>query len=717
MGAMTAAAQIFEAPPLESGHGGEWLDLGQSHWRVRHDRDDVLWLMLDQRNVATNTLSAEVLEQLSMLLDEVARRRPAAIVLRSGKPEGFIVGADINAYREATQREAHALVARAQSVVNAVAALRAPTLAIIHGRCLGGGLQLALACKYRIARSDAVLGLPEVNFGVLPALGGTARLTALVGPDRALELMLTGKSLIAADALAEGLVDFVGEEQHFRNALHAVVAGTFGAHRPAARARALTLRPTRKLIASGARRDTEKRVHSGHHPAPYRLLELWERHGSSAQRMMEQESAAFAGLVIGAPARNLLRAFLLGERLREQAQERGRLHGPAIRHVHVIGAGRMGGGIAAWCAQRGLRVTIEDLRAELLAPAVAHAARVFERVLPDVGQRRAAADRLVPDLAGAGRRKADLFIEAVPEHLELKQRLFVELEAQARPGALFTTNTSAIEIEAIAGVLERPERLAGLHFFNPVTDMRLVEVVVHDRLDSSAQDRLVRFASALDRLPVIVRSAPGFLVNRILAPYLLEALVLLDEGLTAEQVDAVAEGFGLPMGPLELADRLGLDTALDVAESLHHKLDPSLPPIPEWLRGKVAQGDLGVKSGKGFYEYGSAGIAKKRATVEPDPDHVDRLILVMVNAAVGCLAAGIAEDADAVDAAMIFGGGFPAFRGGPVHYARERGSAEVRQRLLVLADRHGERFAPNDAWSRVFANTPGAPPDAGARRR
>jgi 3-hydroxyacyl-CoA dehydrogenase / enoyl-CoA hydratase / 3-hydroxybutyryl-CoA epimerase len=710
--------RTFDPPPLETGHDGEWLDLGQSHWLARRDGDDVLWLVLVQRGVGTNTLSADVLEQLAGLLEHGAQSRPRAVVLRSGKRDSFIVGNDIGAYRGLTRAEAHVRVARSQAVVNGVAALKMPTIAVVHGRCLGGGLQLALACDYRIARTDALLGLPEVRFGVHPGLGGTARLSALIGPDQALRLILTGKSLTAAEALKHGLVDVVGEEQHFVAAVRSAAAGNLELHRPGARARALTLRPTRKRIVNQARRETERRVRAEHHPAPYRLLELWERHGASAAGLMDHEAASFADLVTSATARNLLRVYLLGEALRERGRERASQHGALVRHVHVVGAGRMGGAIAAWCASRGLLVTLEDLGMAQIAPAMQSAASLFQRLFSEPRSCRAAADRLVPDVAGAGRRKADLLIEAVPEQLELKQRVMADMEAAAHSGALLATTASGIAVEEIAAAIRRPERLAGLHFFDPVSRMRLVEVVRHDRLDGSVVDRLMGFATAIDRLPVAVRSSPGLLVNRILAPYLLEALALLEEGTRAEQVDAAAEQFGMPVGPLELADRIGLDMALDVAESLQHKLDASLPRVPEWLRRKVAQGDVGVKSGKGFYVYGPSGQPKKKAAGDVEPEHVDRLVLPMVNAAVACLAAGILDAtddaADTVDVAMVLGGGFPRFRGGPLQYARERGGAEVRSRLEVLAQRHGPRFVPHAAWTDVFGPPP---PDAAARPR
>jgi 3-hydroxyacyl-CoA dehydrogenase/enoyl-CoA hydratase/3-hydroxybutyryl-CoA epimerase len=371
--------------------------------------------------------------------------------------------------------------------------------------------------------------------------------------------------------------------------------------------------------------------------------------------------------------------------------------------VHLVGAGAMGGDIAAWLALHGKTVSIEDQSAEMISPAIRRAHRLYEHKLKDPRDRRDALDRLVPDLAGHGRRRADLVIEAVPEKVDLKREILRSLEADAREDAIIATNTSSILLSDLRDALERPERLAGLHFFNPVAKMPLVEVVGDDEVDENVMAQLTALCSTIDKQPVRVRSRPGFLVNRILTPYLLEALAMLDEGMQAEAIDAAAEAFGMPVGPIELSDQVGLDICLDVADRLTDQVDQPLASIPDWLRRKVDDGHLGVKSGRGLYEYDENGKAKKQEVEDaPGEQEIDRLILPMINTAAWCLAEGICEGPDVLDGAVIFGTGFAPFRGGPVHYARSCGISDIQSRLESLADKHGERFRPAPDFSSLL---------------
>jgi 3-hydroxyacyl-CoA dehydrogenase/enoyl-CoA hydratase/3-hydroxybutyryl-CoA epimerase len=422
--------------------------------------------------------------------------------------------------------------------------------------------------------------------------------------------------------------------------------------------------------------------------------------------MLSHEPGSFAELLTGDTARNLIRVYFLREMLREGGKDQP----SEVRHVHVIGAGAMGGDIAAWCAHQGLMATLEDREARLIAPAMARAAGLFQHKYDNTRARQAAADRLIPDPAGSGRARADLVIEAVPEDLELKRRIFAELESRCRQDAVLATNTSGIQLEDIGEVLQRPDRLVGLHFFNPVSRMQLIEVVHHPGTAPSVRARAMAFAVGIERLPVPVTSAPGFLVNRILTSYLSEALTLMEEGVDAERVDAAAESFGMPVGPAAVADQVGLDIALSVADSLRGALDTPLPEVPDWLRRKVDDGHLGVKSGRGLYHYHNGEAKKRKVEMPPDPEHVDRLVLAMVNMAVTCLGCGVVADADSLDAALIFGTGFAPFRGGPLNYVRSRGSDAVRDRLAELAGRHGPRFRPSDQWQQVFGEAPSGGP-------
>jgi 3-hydroxyacyl-CoA dehydrogenase/enoyl-CoA hydratase/3-hydroxybutyryl-CoA epimerase len=330
------------------------------------------------------------------------------------------------------------------------------------------------------------------------------------------------------------------------------------------------------------------------------------------------------------------------------------------------------------------------------------AAELFARKLTDDRSRRRAWDRLMPDPDGCGRRRADLIIEAVPEQVELKQQVLGELDAQMRDDAILVTNTSSIVLQKLTGAVSRPERLAGLHFFNPVARMQLVEVVRHDDAGKDVLERLEGFVTDIDRLPVPVASSPGFLVNRVLTPYLLEAITLVDEGVPKETVDAAAESFGMPMGPIELADAIGLDICVDVAESLASELNEEMPPLPDWLRTLVTDGDLGRKTDKGLYEYQDGDALKNGIDEQTDDALVDRLMLPLIRSAVVSLAEGVVADADLLDGAIVFGTGFAPFRGGPIHFVRERGIEETGRALEALAGQHGSRFRPPARWSEVL---------------
>jgi 3-hydroxyacyl-CoA dehydrogenase/enoyl-CoA hydratase/3-hydroxybutyryl-CoA epimerase len=376
--------------------------------------------------------------------------------------------------------------------------------------------------------------------------------------------------------------------------------------------------------------------------------------------------------------------------------------GNTISHVHVIGAGAMGGDIAAWCANQGMRVTLADMKAEPIAGAIKRAADLFGKILRKRTDIRDAMDRLIPDLDGEGVRGADLIIEAVSEKLELKQKVYAGLEPNMKPGAILATNTSSIPLQDLRATLQKPERLVGLHFFNPVSRLQLVEVVSHDGTDPQLLKEALAFVGAIDRLPLPVKSSPGFLVNRALTPYMLEAMVMLDEKIDQHTIDTAAEKFGMPMGPIELADQVGLDICLAVGDMLRSKFGDSLPPTPAWLRDKVARGELGRKTGKGFYIWkdGKADKTSRMASTTPEPteEMTDRLILPMSNVCVACLREGIVDNADTVDGAMIFGTGYAPFRGGPLNYARSRGPENVASALRALAEKFGDRFTPDAGW-------------------
>jgi 3-hydroxyacyl-CoA dehydrogenase/enoyl-CoA hydratase/3-hydroxybutyryl-CoA epimerase len=618
-------------------------------------------------------------------------------VIRSAKPSGFIAGADVNEFRGATDPwPVEIAIDRAHAVIDRLEALKIPTVAVIHGFCLGGGLEVALACQMRIAIDGARFGFPEVMLGLHPGLGGTARFTRLVNPMQAMTLMLTGKTIDARKAKSLGLVDAVAQERHVRNAVRDAVFGRLKRARPGPFNAMLNLGPVRGFLANRMRAEAARAAPREHYPAPYALIDLWEAHGDDKVAMLRAEKPSFARLMVTPTAQNLIRVFFLREQMKKLAGA-----GNRIRHVHVIGAGAMGGDIAAWCAGQGLHVTLADMKPEPIAAAIRRAADLFGKIKRKRIEIRDALDRLVPDMAGEGVRNADLVIEAVPEKLELKQKVYAGLEPRMKAGAILATNTSSIPLQDLRTTLARPERLVGLHFFNPVSRLQLVEVVSHDGNDPEILKQALAFVGAIDRLPLPVRSSPGFLVNRALTPYMLEAMVMLDANIDKRVIDAAAEKFGMPMGPIELADQVGLDICLDVGDMLRSKFGDALPPTPAWLREKVAKGELGRKTGRGFYTW-KDGKADRRAVSPsmpaPTEEMIDRLVLPMSNVCVAALREGIVDNADAVDGAMIFGTGYAPFRGGPLNYARTRGPDNVVTTLRAMAQKFGDRFAPDAGW-------------------
>ncbi|NEV01857.1 3-hydroxyacyl-CoA dehydrogenase NAD-binding domain-containing protein [Bradyrhizobium uaiense] len=667
------------------------------NFKLTRDEDGIAWLLFDRAGTSANTLSADLLEELDAVVTALENQRPTGLVVRSAKRSGFIAGADVNAFRGASDpRAVETEIGRAHAVIDRLEALRVPSVAVIHGFCLGGGLEVALACQMRIAIDDARFGFPEVMLGLHPGLGGTVRFTELVNPMQAMTLMLTGKTIDARRAKSLGLVDAVTQERHVRNAVKDAVFGRLKRAKPGALNKLLNLGPVRGFLASRMRRETEKAAPRKHYPAPYALIDLWEKHAGNRSAMLNAEKASFASLMVTPTAQNLIRVFFLREQMKKAAGS-----GNKVAHVHVIGAGAMGGDIAAWCANQDMRVTLADMKAEPIAGAMKRASELFGKIMRKKIDQRDALDRLIPDMDGEGVRNADVIIEAVPEKLELKQKVYASLEPKMKPGAILATNTSSIPLQDLRTTLARPERLLGLHFFNPVSRLQLVEVVSHDGTDAGMLKEALAFVGAIDRLPLPVQSSPGFLVNRALTPYMLEAMMMLDEKTDQRLIDAAAVEFGMPMGPIELADQVGLDICLDVGDMLRSKFGDTLPPTPAWLREKVAKGELGRKTGKGFYTW-KDGRAEKAPLPETGPrvsdEMIDRLVLPISNVCVAALREGIVDDADMVDGAMIFGTGYAPFRGGPLNYARSRGVDNVVSALQALMHKFGGRFAPDTGW-------------------
>jgi 3-hydroxyacyl-CoA dehydrogenase/enoyl-CoA hydratase/3-hydroxybutyryl-CoA epimerase len=660
-----------------------------AHWR-REDRGGRITLWLDCEGTGTNVISEAVLRELDTLLDEAKHAQPDVLVIRSAKPGGFAAGADIDGFADLRGEGAVEMLKQGHAVLDKLAALPFPTVAVVHGATLGGGFELALACDHRIGVDGVKLGFPEIQLGLHPGLGGTFRLTRLIDPVAAMQMMLTGKSAHDRKAKKLGILDALVPERHVDAAIDAAAKGKLTRDNGGFKATALRTRAARTLAANRMRSESERQAPRAHFPAPFALIDLWEDHGGDPQRMQAAEIASFAELLDSTTAQNLIRVFFLRRRLKSGA---GKDDG--IAHVHVIGAGAMGAEIAAWSAMQGKRVTIEDVKLAPLGDTIRRAAKIYEKKHLSGIDARDALDRLMPDPDGLGRARADLVIEAAPEKAELKESIYAELTNVMKPGAILATNTSSLRLADLADAAPDPALFAGLHFFNPVSSMPLVEVVSHDLASDATIDRLAAFTSGIDRLPARVRDYPGFLVNRVLAPYMMEAMVMLDEGHDKVAIDRAALAFGMPMGPVTLADQVGLDICLEVARSLNAGLDVAVAETPDWLAKKVEAGETGKKAGKGLYDYGAEKPPKEPAD-KPDPAIIDRLILPMCNAAVECLRKGVVADAEAADAAVIFGTGFAPFRGGPLHYAKVRG--DVPEVLARLEKQHGPRFAPDPGW-------------------
>lgn len=639
-------------------------------WRLKQE-DDIRWLYFDKKNTTTNTIDKNVLIELSAILDEIEKDKSIrGLIITSGKTNGFIAGADIQTISFlCSKEEIFDFIQQGQLVFAQLAALKISTVALIKGFCLGGGLELALACRYRIAIDDPTtrLGFPEVRLGIHPGWGGTVRLPRLLGSVAALKLILTGKTISAQAAAKIGLVDCTVPERHAERAALAYVKEKQTSVRRANIGKTLSNLPCmRPLIAAIFHRRLMAKVNATHYPAPYQALEHWRQVGISDKAFLH-EAESLTELAMTPTARHLIHVYFLRERL----NQRGKKDFTLFKHIHVIGAGTMGGDIAAWCALQGLYVTLQDRDPKYIAPAIRRAYALFKKRLkkPRVIQR--AMDRLIPDLEGYGIRRADVIIEAVFEDLNVKQDLFRQLETESKPHAILATNTSSIVLEEIQKILKKPERLVGLHFFNPVAKMPLVEVV-HSSINAlDTLEKAEAFVHQINRLPLLVKSSPGFLVNRLLMPYLLQAVALVETGIPAAAIDKALVAFGMPMGPLELIDTVGLDVCLAVAKILHGTLHLSLP---EGLDKMVANKRLGRKTGQGFYRYKKGNLIKEKIPADykvPD-DLAEDLIQTMIVEAKKCLREQVVTDSDLVDAGMIFGAGFAPFRGGLLQYEREQ---------------------------------------------
>ena len=642
--------------------------------------DGVAVITFDRPDKSVNVIDSEFLEELETALRAIGHYEVRGVLFLSSKPSVFLAGADLEAFGKFGGESLAKLVERGQLLFSRIASLGVPTIAAIHGACLGGGLELALACDRRLASDDPAtkLGLPETQLGLLPAWGGSTRLPRLIGLPKALDLILSGRQVASRPAHKIGLVDEVVPKERLRDRALALL----GRSMPKRRRFFLTNNP---LSAALTRTLTKRRLIKktrGNYPAPMAALEVAGRGtwnpGSSLEPSSRRERKAFVHLAETAAAKNLLRLFFLQEKAKHGRHDRSIDLGNLlpVKRTAVIGAGVMGAGIAQAFASRGFPVILTDLDPERVAAGVKSAEKLFDEAIKrrifSAHEAARKLDLIAPTAERVSLRHCDLVIEAAVEDLEVKKRIFADLGSRTSPHTILATNTSALSVSAIAVAdgVTHPERVVGLHFFNPVSRMKLVEIVTTDFTSSEVVERALAFVRSLGKTPVVVKDSPGFLVNRVLMPYLIEAGRLAESGLPVTFIDEAMLDFGMPMGPLRLLDEIGLDVAVHVAETMVAAFGERFAP-PLLLADLVRAGHLGKKSGRGFYRHeGSRAFPETFATpprVLPQKAEIaDGLDDLMVEESKCCLAEGLVRDADAINLSLILGAGYSPFRGGPL---------------------------------------------------
>ncbi len=648
------------------------------HWHLETDIDDVVWLFIDRGDEKVNSLGTEVLAEFEQIISKLESDKPTGMVLMSGKRRSFIVGADVREF-DATDKvsELEDNIRKVHDLFRRIEDLPFPTVVAFEGYCLGGGLELSLCFDWRIAldADHTRIGFPEVNLGIYPGFGGSGRSIREMGGLNAMQIMLTGRMLRARAARGMGLIDqTVDQHGSLRWAARAAVLKKKKSRKPGLMARATTWTPVRKLLAGQMRKQTASKARREHYPAPYELIDAYEAAGNSVSEMIRIEAEKVPRLLAGDTSRNLRRVF----RLMEQLKAQGKRSAFKARRVHVIGAGVMGGDIAAWCASRGLEVTLQDREMKYIEPAIKRAKSLFKRRLKTPTAVAAAQSRLIADIEGSGMTKADVIIEVIYEDRDAKREVFADVNKKAPKHALLATNTSAIPLSELSDVLDDPSRLIGLHFFNPVAKMPLVEVVYDEKSNPDRVNDGSSFATQIGKYALPVTSTPGFLVNRVLAPYMRNAMKMHREGVPKEALDKAAEKFGMPMGPVELADTVGLDVGLGVIKTL---MGDAAGEDRKVLEEMVEAGKLGKKSGEGFYHWKKGKPERDSSAAEGHDldDLAEKLMQPYFDECQSCLKDNVVESADLLDAGMIFGTGFAPFRGGPMNYLESRAAPGSKQ--------------------------------------
>lgn len=669
------------------------------NWKISVDNENIAFLGFDRQDSSTNTLSKKCLIDLNKIIDEkvITNKNIIGVVFYSCKSNGFIAGADVNEFKNLDdEKKVQEFLDLGQEVFAKIAGLKITTLALIEGFCLGGGLELSLACDYRIGieSNSTKLGLPEVKLGIVPGWGGTVRLTRLIGAKDSLGLILQGSIIDGYKAKKLGILDAYLPQRNVASAVSYYMRET-PKRKPSYFNKFMKLDLARKGFAKLVKRQFPDYIKEQFYPAPFLALQNWVKNGESDKGFTGEKDAVMH-LAEQSQTRNLLRLFFLREVLKDFGKKSKR----KISHVHVIGAGVMGGDIAAFCALKGMTVSLQDNKPNAVANTLKRADELFTKKLKKPHLINSCKDRMYVDPNGDLVEQADLIIEAVIEDLELKKKIFLEVENKAKPDAILATNTSTIPLEEICSNMKYPDRLVGIHFFNPVAKMDLVEVVKGKKTDVKIYNDATHFVNLIGKLPIPVASSPGFLVNRLLLPYLSEAILILQEGVPAYYIDKCMKDFGMPMGPIELADLVGIDVCQLAGKSMA-KYFPL--QMPELIDEMVAANKLGKKTNEGFYTYKNGKkISKKyESHYQPPKDISDRLILRILNEAVACLREKVVTSEDLIDAGMVFGSGFAPFLGGPMHYMHSCGKEAILSKLESFSKQYGVRFKLDAGWQKI----------------
>ena len=665
--------------------------------------DDVVTITFDQENSIANVFNedmfAELDEQLAFVEDHQGSFK--GVIFKSAKPSIFIAGADLKSFADdPTPERISYLINLGQQTFNRIEDLRVPTVAAIHGACLGGGYELALACDHRVATLDSAtkIGLPETMLGILPAWGGSTRLPRMIGLPGAMGIILAGKVVVPKLALKLKMID----RAVYKENLDAAAKALLHNGKKKYKSHLLNKFPLKYIAKSKATKNVLKTT-GGVYPAPLKAIDVMIRGLSmSRDESLKLEEEAFAELLNSDVAGNLVNIFFLQERSKKTPGDKDF----KVTNAAVIGAGVMGAGIAQWISSRGIKVLLKDIKPEFVAKGIATISKLYSAAVKKRVMTKAEAssklDGVTPITKSLPMKQVDLVVEAAIEKLDIKQNLFAELETLVRDDTILATNTSALSIVDIAEKMEHKERLVGIHYFNPVHKMKLVEVVRGECTSDETVLKATQFVKKTGKLPVVVKDSPGFLVNRILMPYLIEAVHLASCSVDIERVDKMLRKFGMPMGPFRLIDEVGGDVCQHVADDLLNRLSTKFPNS-NTLRDLINEGNLGKKSGRGFYKYSSGKSSGANSNIPTgtlnvtytDEEIVDRLILIMVNEAARCLDEGVVESPKDVDFGMIMGTGWAPFRGGPISYCDNEGAKNVVERLQKLA-KNDKYFAPCD---------------------